>query len=273
MNEYAAVIDRINGNVASTYTALAEMGATMPETQNSDNLPGTVRTVPQGGGTSVQTDWNQMDETAPDFLKNKPFCDFPTVVLEEQEVPFDAETGGMMAIPTQPINDGDRMIITYDGVEYKLNAAFNSLMAVIAFGNLAMAGVGDDTGEPFVGICADGMVMFLGTDEASHTVKIVVIAVVVLPDKYTNIPKLFCKSFTDGEYLYTDVMCTTKAKHEDVPNHVEFSLAMATGGFANKWIKPQSVMSSMWASNAGYNVVTIVHGVNVIQLYTAEYTP
>lgn len=26
-----------------------------------------------GGGTSVQTDWNQTDETAPDFLKNKPF--------------------------------------------------------------------------------------------------------------------------------------------------------------------------------------------------------
>ena len=72
-------IDRINDNVASTYTALSEMGATMPETQNSDNLPGTVRTVPTGGGSkTVQTDWNQTDETAPDFLKNKPFCDFPT---------------------------------------------------------------------------------------------------------------------------------------------------------------------------------------------------
>ena len=44
-------IDRINGNVASTYTALSEMGATMPAQQNSDNLPGTVRTVPQGGGS------------------------------------------------------------------------------------------------------------------------------------------------------------------------------------------------------------------------------
>ena len=65
-------IDRINGNVASTYTALSEMGATMPETQNSDNLPGTVRTVPTGGGSSVQSDWNQNDSSAADFIKNKP---------------------------------------------------------------------------------------------------------------------------------------------------------------------------------------------------------
>lgn len=71
-------IDRINGNVASTYTALSEMGATMPETQNSDNLPGTVRTVPTGGGTSVQSDWNQTDSSAADFIKNKPFGDMPT---------------------------------------------------------------------------------------------------------------------------------------------------------------------------------------------------
>jgi hypothetical protein len=49
-------IDRINGNVANTYSALSEMGATMPEQQNSDNLAGTVRTVPVGGGSSVEID-------------------------------------------------------------------------------------------------------------------------------------------------------------------------------------------------------------------------
>lgn len=34
-------------------------------------------TMPAGSG-SVQTDWNQKDETEPDFLKNKPFGDMPT---------------------------------------------------------------------------------------------------------------------------------------------------------------------------------------------------
>lgn len=91
-------IDRINGNVASTYTALSEMGATMPAQQNSDNLPGTVLTVPQGGGKTVQTDWNQTDETAPDFLKNKPFGEFAgdtvTWELSADQITEDTLVGG-----------------------------------------------------------------------------------------------------------------------------------------------------------------------------------
>lgn len=49
-------INRINQNVANTYSALRSMGATLPETQNSDNMASTVRTVPQtstGGGDSA----------------------------------------------------------------------------------------------------------------------------------------------------------------------------------------------------------------------------
>ena len=49
-------INRIDQNVANTYAALNEMGATMPAKQNSNNLAQTVRTVPQsgGGGEAVQ---------------------------------------------------------------------------------------------------------------------------------------------------------------------------------------------------------------------------
>lgn len=105
-------IDRINGNVASTYTALSEMGATMPETQNSDNLPGTVRTVPTGGGTSVQTDWNQTDETAPDFLKNKPFGEMQgdTLTWEFDIGGLDFENlpgGFMVKVSDSIVNMGD----------------------------------------------------------------------------------------------------------------------------------------------------------------------
>ena len=42
-------IDRITQNVASTYAALSEMGATLPDVQNSDNLAATARTVSVGG--------------------------------------------------------------------------------------------------------------------------------------------------------------------------------------------------------------------------------
>lgn len=42
-------INRINQNIANTYSAMGEMGATLPANQNSDNLANTVRSVPQGG--------------------------------------------------------------------------------------------------------------------------------------------------------------------------------------------------------------------------------
>lgn len=43
-------INRIKENIANTYTALSEKGATLPTVQNSDNLASTVSTV-TGGGT------------------------------------------------------------------------------------------------------------------------------------------------------------------------------------------------------------------------------
>lgn len=38
-------ISRISGNISGTYSALEELGAEMPSTQNSDNLEATARTV------------------------------------------------------------------------------------------------------------------------------------------------------------------------------------------------------------------------------------
>ena len=43
-----AQIERIQQNVADTYSALEEMGATMPTEQNSNNMAATARTVPSG---------------------------------------------------------------------------------------------------------------------------------------------------------------------------------------------------------------------------------
>lgn len=43
-------INRINQNIANTYSALGDMGATLPQTQNSANMASAVRTLPQSGG-------------------------------------------------------------------------------------------------------------------------------------------------------------------------------------------------------------------------------
>lgn len=121
MNEYAAEVERINGNVASTYSALSEMGVTMPAQQNSDNLPGTVRTVPQGGGKTVQTDWNQTDETAPDFLKNKPLYDYrvETVIIEEGE--YIVEDGmALLSDNAIGLNLGQVYTVYFDNMVYQI---------------------------------------------------------------------------------------------------------------------------------------------------------
>ncbi|MBR3815140.1 MAG: hypothetical protein IKJ27_00265 [Clostridia bacterium] len=38
-------INRINQNVANTYTSLSGLGATVPSSKNSDNLPATVNSL------------------------------------------------------------------------------------------------------------------------------------------------------------------------------------------------------------------------------------
>lgn len=49
----ASEITRINGNIAAAYTAAGNKGATMPVTQNSNNLATTVASIPSGGGDTV----------------------------------------------------------------------------------------------------------------------------------------------------------------------------------------------------------------------------
>ena len=47
-------INRIKTNIASTYTAAQAKGATMPQTQNSDNLATCVQSITTGGGGGTQ---------------------------------------------------------------------------------------------------------------------------------------------------------------------------------------------------------------------------
>lgn len=44
-------IERIKDNVSDALAATAEMGASVPETANSDNLGALIRSIPKGGGT------------------------------------------------------------------------------------------------------------------------------------------------------------------------------------------------------------------------------
>lgn len=45
-------IDRINGNISDAYSAVDEMGGTLPTIRNSANLAGAIGSIPSGGVSS-----------------------------------------------------------------------------------------------------------------------------------------------------------------------------------------------------------------------------
>ena len=61
----ASEIARIKGNIAAAYAAAADKGATLPDVQNSANLPATIQGIPSGTDTSDAT------ATAGDILSGK----------------------------------------------------------------------------------------------------------------------------------------------------------------------------------------------------------
>ena len=143
------------------------------------------------GKPQVQPDWNQNDETAPDYVKNRPFYTggpVETVLVEENTVSF-ADIGGLyMGEFRSPIEVtiGETYKIYWDSVVYEcICVDFNGHTVI---GNLSIAGVGSDTGEPFFMIVenASGIAIFTTDTSASHTFSIsgMVTPVVKIDKKY-----------------------------------------------------------------------------------------
>lgn len=145
-----------------------------------------------GGGGQVQPDWNQNDETAADYVKNRPFYTgdpVETVFVEESTVSFaPAESGAYIGQPesTFQATVGETYKVSWDGTVYESTCVnFNDLPFI---GNLSIVGAGSDTGEPFA-IIAPGQVVEIGTLDTSptHTISIsqeVGAEVVQIDEKY-----------------------------------------------------------------------------------------
>ena len=152
------------------------------------------RTVSSGGsGASVQSDWNQNDETAPDYVKNRPFYTgdpAETVLVEESTATFADEGGvyGAEVISTFLATVGETYKVSWDGTVYESVCA-NYRAGLFAIGNLSIAGAGADTGEPFL-IVPNGSSIFIYTPDTSdtHTFSISGLdtEVVKIPDKYIS---------------------------------------------------------------------------------------
>ena len=144
-----------------------------------------------GSHSGVQSDWNQNDETAPDYVKNRPFYtnDSVEMLMEETTVEF-TKTGAMYtSTDSYDLYDklafGETYQVTWDGTTYECTCAEFEGEPVL--GNLSIQSMGEDTGEPFV----YGFASFYTLDNsASHTISIwrMTKGIIKIEEKY--IPEL-----------------------------------------------------------------------------------
>ena len=145
------------------------------------------------GGGGVQSDWNQNDDTASDYVKNRPFYTgdpVETVLVEESTVSFSfVESAGLYLAnfpSTFEATVGETYKVSWDGAVYECVCVNFNGMSV--FGNLSIIGAGSDTGEPFAMMVGNGQRIGIYTADtsASHTLSISGLApeVVKIDEKY-----------------------------------------------------------------------------------------
>ena len=125
----------------------------------------------------VQSDWNQNNETAADYVKNRPFYTknpVETVLVEESTVSFaEAHEGiyGAEILPMLLATAGETYTVYWDGTAYECICV--NYMGYPVLGNLSIAFGGGDTGEPFVIMMSNEYIVIYTTDaSASHTFSI-----------------------------------------------------------------------------------------------------
>lgn len=159
-------------------------------TEAKENLVAAINEAAQSGG-GAQPDWNQNDDTQPDYVKNRPFYTgdpVETVLVEESTVPFE-DYGGMyygQLESTFSATVGETYKVSWDGTAYE--CACVEVSGIISIGNLSIAGVGSDTGEPFIMDAENGQGIGIYTADtaSSHTISIsgIVSPVVKIDEKY-----------------------------------------------------------------------------------------
>ena len=211
-------------------------------------------------------------------LKDKPFSDTEVVVLEEQELAYDADNEGYLAEPLCSIEPGDAITVVFDGTSYSCTAIAMQYMCV--FGNLSLIGEPEDTGEPFFGAYMDGALMFITADALNHTVGVSVIKVQPIDEKY--VPKIFEPRHTVFSWIGGDPhLCKEGTFGKDsMITRAELAMAVSSGQVLladpfsiNRWTPVEILIGDDYGS---VTFVTYEHSSRQIKYetrYTAEHTP
>ena len=144
--------------------------------------------------STTQPDWNQNDDTQPDYVKNRPFYTgdpVETVLIKETTAPFaDSGYGYYMAevASTFAATDGETYKVSWDGAVYECTCMLYFNMFLI--GNQSIMGLDYDTGEPFIIGIINGQNTKISTLDTSafHTFSIIssetAVPVIKIDEKY-----------------------------------------------------------------------------------------
>ena len=183
-----------------------------------------------------QADWNQNDKTAADYVKNRPFYTgdpVETVVVEESTTTF-ADVDGLYVADyssTFEATVGETYEVSWDGTVYECVCV--DLNGSPTIGNPSIAGVGSDTGEPFImGIMNGEAIQIVTADtSASHTFSISrkVAPVVKIDKKYLVQPDWNQNDSTAADYVknrthYVESISTDYVLNTDGTDIIGFSM-------------------------------------------------
>lgn len=184
-------VGEAGGYYTPTVTQPDENTLRMTFTPSKDGMPDVAHTdITLLGGGGVQPDWNQNDDTAQDYVKNRPFYvndPVEAMLVEESTVSF-VDDGGlyMTEFPsTFEATLGEAYKVSWDGTIYECTCVKAGII-----GNLSIFGGVSDTGEPFIIITGGGEVtrIFTADTSASHTLSIsgTVTEIVKIPGKFID---------------------------------------------------------------------------------------
>lgn len=141
----------------------------------------------EGGGGSVQSDYNQNDSEAADYIKNRPFYmgDLVEIELVPEET-FTIEEGYIQISDNVTFVDGKTYIVTFNGEQYECVAWTGEEAVCIGNGNIyGGEGMGDDV--PFsCDSYNDGSCYLNAPSNGSYSIKITTIEqeIVKIDPKY-----------------------------------------------------------------------------------------
>lgn len=208
-----------NGNIIINVSSSADDAITLATagTYSDKNIIFNI-TNPQN---SVQPDWNQNNDTQPDYIKNRPFYTVDpveTVLVEESVVAFEYVGEGLYAgyfeLTFVPII-GETYKVYWDGTTYECTCADFSGRTTIGNLPIGFPGASSDTGEPFIMDLDNGLEVSVATRDtsASHTISISV----VTPPVVKVDPKLneYVDSMIDAAVPKLDTTLSIAGKSAD----------------------------------------------------------